>query len=85
MTARPFYRRAGLIEEMPKDPENKATRTSGYWKPTKAGIFFVHRAASMPKYCYVFDSKPLRFDGPLITVIDALGNRFNYAELMGWA
>jgi hypothetical protein len=74
-----------LIEEIPKDPENTATRTSGYWRPTKAGIYFAHRAASTPKYCYVFDTKVLRFDGPRITIVDALGNKFNYAELMGWA
>ncbi len=72
----------GLIEEMPQQ-ENSESKTSGHWKITPNGISFVLGKIKLPKYVKVYNGKVLGFgEGETITITEALGNKFNYAELM---
>lgn len=73
-------RRWGLIEELtvPRDDGGRA----GWWRVTEAGRLFVYRAHTVPKYVRLYDGKPMGFDGPEVDILDALGTKFNYYELM---
>lgn len=65
-------------DEEPREDGGKA----GYWKVTALGEAFVLNRKTIPKYAYIYDGRCLRFDGPPVTIRDALGKRFNYDELM---
>lgn len=56
---------------------------SGMWKLTQHGIDFVTGQASIPRFAVVFDDQVQSFEGPPITIAEALGDKFNYSELMG--
>jgi len=70
----------GFITERPNDDKRK--RTSGYWKPTQAGRDFAHGRAMAIKTFYVFDGEVQRASTELISVRAALGEQFDYQELM---
>lgn len=71
----------GLIEQMPKDPkENK--RTSGYWRITQRGVQFVLGQRTEHERVLIFNKKNLGLTGDQIDIKQALGERFNYNELM---
>lgn len=55
---------------------------AGWWRLTALGEAFVGNLARVPKYCLIYDSKCLGLDGPLVSITDCLGDRFDYAELM---
>jgi hypothetical protein len=70
-----------LVEEMPaKRPDGGRT---GWWRPTGLGMDWIYRRARVPKYVLVYDgalqAKP---HGDPISVADALGSKFNLADLM---
>ena len=72
----------GLIAEKTKDADaNK--RTSGYWAITDKGRDFVEGRRSISKYVQLFDSKKFGYTGEQVTIKDALGDDFDYRELMG--
>jgi hypothetical protein len=70
----------GLVEE------ELATRAdggrAGYWRLTDLGADFVHGRVRVPKYARVYDERCLNLTGPPVSIKDALGKKFNYAELM---
>lgn len=70
-----------LIEEAPvrRDDNGRA----GCWRITKLGRSFVRNWTTVPKYAHIYDGRLLRLSGPPITIDDALGTKFSYAELMG--
>jgi len=70
----------GLIESKGTDEDQKY---SGIWRPTQKGIDFVMRRITVPKYGYFFDRRAWKFEGPEITIEDALTSHFSYSELMG--
>lgn len=72
----------GLIEEEPKPDDDTTRRTSGSWRPTGAGIAFCNNAQTVPRYAYVFDGRALRMSEELTDIKQALGDRFDYEELM---
>jgi hypothetical protein len=72
----------GLVEEMPKDPNNVKQRTSGYWKITEKGKRFVENTLKVEKYAVYYNNKLLRYEGRLVGIKDCLSNKFNYEELM---
>jgi hypothetical protein len=72
----------GLIEEKPRDPENSVNRTSGYWKITEKGINFVRGTVTVQKYAVIYDNRVLEFRGEQVNIIQCLGKRFSYEELM---
>lgn len=72
----------GLIEEKPKEEDETTSRTSGYWKITNKGRYFVERQKTIPTYARIYDSRLLGLTGPEIDIKEALGTKFDYEELM---
>ena len=70
----------GFIEE--EINENTAKRTSGVWKLTPEGRAFARNESTVTSHFRIYNSKLLGFSGEQINIIDALGQRFNYEELM---
>ena len=70
----------GLVEE------EKVLRPdggrAGYWRVTQKGWAFLTNTLKIDKYVYVYNGKPLSFEGPQVTIEDALGDGFDYKELM---
>ncbi len=57
---------------------------AGYWRVTRRGERFVNGTLVLPKYALVFNGDLIEFDDEEhVDIIDALGTRFDYAELMG--
>jgi hypothetical protein len=71
----------GLVEEQ-VDVQRCDGGRVGYWRLTDLGRRWVTGQASLPKYVTVYNNKVLENYGDPVTVSDALGSRFNYAELM---
>lgn len=71
-----------MVEQMPKGEAGKGGRTSGFWKPTVAGIAFAHRHCSVIKYKFVYKNKVIYEEGPQVTITDALADDFDYEKLM---
>lgn len=70
----------GLVED--KLNNNTNTRCSGLWAITNTGRLFVENKIRIPKHIYLYDSKFLSFSEETINIIDSLGSRFSYYELM---
>jgi hypothetical protein len=71
----------GLIEEERARREDGGR--AGWWRLTELGARFVCGQASVPKYARVYDGRRLGCAGESVTIHDALGEKFDYAELMG--
>lgn len=71
----------GFIEDMVNLDQSK--KTSGFWKITDEGKFFVNspEVAVAYKYALVYNGECLKLEGST-TIIEALGDNFNYKELM---
>jgi hypothetical protein len=76
----------GLIEHkldvVKKDNGAKDTKDSGYWRPTFKGIDFVKGALKVPSHVYLYDNIKIGEEERLITIMEALGKKFSYEELM---
>lgn len=72
----------GLIEEMPKDPLDTSKRTSGWWRPTSKGRQFAKNTIKVPKRVHLYNNAVQRFDPEEISILDALGTKFDYADLI---
>lgn len=70
----------GLIAEEPHRREDGGR--AGYWHITQEGAAFVHSETSVMSHARVYNGRCLGFTGEPITIRDALGRRFDYAELM---
>jgi len=55
---------------------------TGHWRITDRGVAFVHRRITVPAYALIYDGQLLELDGDPIGVRDALGERFDLAELL---
>ncbi len=55
---------------------------AGWWRITDAGVAFIRTGATVPKYALIYDSYLLGHDGDQVGIRDALGERFDLAELM---
>ncbi len=71
----------GLIEESQVYLGSNQPR-AGWWSVTARGWDFVHRRAHVQRYAVIFDSQLLRLEGPPTSIVDALGTRFNYGEVV---
>ena len=69
-----------LMQASLNDDETK--RTSGYWQITQLGIDFVEGNATVLSHAKVFNKKCYGLTGEQIDVKTALGNKFDYTELM---
>jgi len=70
----------GLVEEK----ENTATskKCSGFWKITEKGRDYAGKKIKLPKHCYVYHKEVLGFSEETADIVDALGDHFDYRELM---
>lgn len=73
-------KRWGMIRE--QENEDTAKRTSGMWAITAKGKSFVLGMYSPPKYVYTYNMATIQFSNQVTNIKQALGNKFNYKELM---
>lgn len=73
-----------LIEKQPLDRRDDHKKTSGLWRITQKGADFIQGKITLPGHAAVYNGKLLEFIGPEQGIHEALGNKFNYRELMGW-
>lgn len=57
-------------------------RASGMWWPTKKGRAFASRRITLPKYVLTDNNEIIGWDGPETDIQDALGRRYDHAELL---
>ena len=71
----------GLLERAPGERDDGSDRV-GRYRITDIGKRFVENAIAVPKYVYLYNQLLLRLSEEMTTITEALGDRFNYAELM---
>jgi hypothetical protein len=71
----------GLVEQKSNDDETK--RTSGVWRITKLGRDFVDGHRFIPSHVMLYNNTIHGWSRACTTIRHALGERFDYAELMG--
>lgn len=71
----------GLIEAK-KEQRNDSSNRNGYYKLTGLGIMFCELKLKVKEVCVIFDNECQGFEGEEIDIVEALGNKFSYAELM---
>lgn len=69
----------GLLEEK---QHAKGENSSGYWRITAKGISFVLNHITVPKRMLMYNQSCYGFEGGETSISEALGNKFNYQELM---
>jgi hypothetical protein len=70
----------GLVEDEGGRREDGGRR--GYWRPTRLGIDFVNRRASVRYKVRIYDARVLDFQEDWVTIGRCLGDQFSYNELM---
>lgn len=71
-----------LVEKAPRDPEDTKRRTNGLWRITELGRDFVEGRKSMPRHALCFDDTFYGFTQEVTDIGTALGDDFDYQELM---
>ena len=71
----------GLVE--PAAPRTNTDNSAGKWSPTGLGVNFVNNRARVFKYINTYNNHLFSFEGPKIDVMEALRQKFDYAELLG--
>lgn len=71
----------GLIEKL-KGKRPDGSKRTGFYRLTDAGLAFVLGKSTIQQYALVYNAKLRAFEGPLITIYDALTTNFDYAQLM---
>lgn len=71
----------GLIEAKVGEREDGSKR-NGYYKITGRGMAFAEGKLIVQKSAVILNNKFQNFEGPEIKITDALGDKFNYDELM---
>lgn len=71
----------GLTEAQPGN-DDPTKRTSGMWRITDRGRRFVEGKIAIPKHVKTFNSKFYGYSDETITIREALGEKFDYEELM---
>lgn len=71
----------GLVEESQtaRDDGGRA----GWWRVTSKGEAFVQQQLNVPSHARVYDGRVLGLVGEATSIVDALGAKFSYSELMG--
>lgn len=59
------------------------SKRNGFYKITEKGRQFVRGEINVPAYVNVFNQTVYGFSDETTSIVEALGSRFNYAELMG--
>lgn len=68
-----------IVEERTLRPDGGR---AGYWAITPKGLEWLMNLSTVPKYVWTYNGEVLGFDGEQVSVLDALGTKFSYAELM---
>lgn len=55
---------------------------SGYWRVTELGEQFVLGRATVPSHVLLYNNRFLGLDGDSVSIVQCLGEKFSYAELM---
>lgn len=71
----------GLVEEFPEGREDGGR--AGMWRVTNLGRSFVLGHTTIPQTAEVYNGLCLRTYGPDVSILTALGDKFDYRELMG--
>lgn len=77
----------GFIEPATDELRDDGSPRNGWWQITEAGAGWVQGHDTVPRYAFVFDGRCLGLDtkdpdAQRWSVAQALGKKFNYAELM---
>lgn len=59
------------------------TPYTGKWRITEMGLQFARGEIEIPESVFIYDNRRLRVSEERTTIQQALGTKFNYAELMG--
>jgi hypothetical protein len=71
----------GFIEE--EGLTRKDGGRAGFWRTTRSGADWLLGTTTAPKYAHVFNGKLLEMtEDDRVTILDALGTKFNYSDLM---
>lgn len=70
-----------LVENKPNE-ENPEQKDSGLWRITLAGIVFARGNIALPKYKIIYNDEVRGESEEKVTIYEALGEKFNYADLM---
>ena len=69
-----------LIQVRPNEDPTK--KDSGFYRITDLGRAFVELKHRVPKYLVMYNDAAEGFEGELVSIVDALGKKFDYRELM---
>ena len=71
----------GLLAEEPRTRPDGGR--AGWWRITDTGAAFARGEITVPKYVWVYDGVVIRIEPEVqVSIQDALGTKFHYAELM---
>lgn len=74
----------GLLEAHPTDQSLDAnTPFTGMWRITELGLKFARAEVEVPESVSIYDNRVMKRATKLTSIQQALGSKFNYAELMG--
>lgn len=76
-----LMRHWALIEPQPNEDTDK--RTSGRWRITPLGVEFVLKRRVIPSHVHLYANRVVGWSDTTMTIGQALGAAFDYAELMG--
>lgn len=71
----------GLLEAKEGERPDGSARI-GYYRLTPEGVAFVENRSRVPTYLYFYDGEVLDRDDKTVSMPEALGDHFDYAELM---
>lgn len=71
----------GLIEPVKKSVLDKG-KTSGKWRITNDGRLFANKMSSVQQYAMLYNGKVIDRDGPMVDIVQCLGEHFDYDEIM---
>ena len=70
----------GLAVEESEEREDGGR--SGWWMLTPLGVGFVKNLVRVPSHARVYDGRLLGLVGENVNIVDCLGEKFSYVELM---
>lgn len=72
-----------LVEPEGTERDDGSNRV-GRWRPTRLGVQFVTEGAAVARYALIYNQRLLGLAGGPISIRDALGERFDFDDLMRW-
>lgn len=62
--------------------EDEDKNSSGMWRLTCDGVLWVTKHSTIIKYANIFDNECQSYEGNAVTIVDALGKKFSYEEII---